>query len=73
MVAKFSFFKDKEIVRRQLKHLNWTGFNVFEQFPPEVVAKRMKLLPKMKKERAKGKRSWIAYDTMYVDGRPVRN
>ncbi|XP_052281151.1 uncharacterized protein LOC127878663 [Dreissena polymorpha] len=73
IIAKFSFFKDKEIVRRQWKHLNGTGFNVFEQFPPEVVAKRRKLLPKMKEERAKGKRSWIAYDTLYVDGRPVRD
>jgi hypothetical protein len=73
IIAKFSFFKDKEVVRRQWKHLDGTGFNVFEQFPPEVVAKRRKLLPKMKAERAKGKRSWIAYDTLYVDGRPVRD
>ncbi|KAH3801049.1 hypothetical protein DPMN_154693 [Dreissena polymorpha] len=64
---------DKEIVRRQWKHLNGTGFNVFEQFPPDVVAKRRKLLPKMKEEREKGKRSWIAYDTLYVNGRPVRD
>ncbi|KAH3702922.1 hypothetical protein DPMN_077950 [Dreissena polymorpha] len=59
--------------RRQIKHLAGTAFNVFEQFPPEVVSKRRKLLPKMKEARAKGKRSWIAYDTLNVDGRPVRD
>ncbi|KAH3869130.1 hypothetical protein DPMN_032290 [Dreissena polymorpha] len=42
-------------------------------FPPEVVAKRRKLLPEMKEEREKGKRSWIAYATLYVDRRPVRD
>ncbi|KAH3735825.1 hypothetical protein DPMN_042383 [Dreissena polymorpha] len=26
-----------------------------------------------KEERAKGKRSWIAYEALYVDGRPVRD
>ncbi|KAH3818240.1 hypothetical protein DPMN_119841 [Dreissena polymorpha] len=27
----------------------------------------------MKETRAKGKRSLIAYDTLYIDGRPVRD
>ena len=73
IVAKFAFFKDREAVRRQWKHLSGTGFNVFEQFPPEVVAKRRKLLPKMREARDQGKRAWIAFDTLYVDGRPVRD
>jgi hypothetical protein len=73
IVAKFAFFKDKESVRRQWKELSGTNYNVFEQFPPEVVAKRRKLLPKMKEARSNGKRSWISYDTLYVDGRPVRD
>ncbi|KAH3885721.1 hypothetical protein DPMN_009717 [Dreissena polymorpha] len=67
------FFKDRETVRRQWKHLSGTGFNVFEQFPPEVVAKRRKLLPKMREARDQGKRAWIAFDILYVDGRPVRD
>ncbi|KAH3706569.1 hypothetical protein DPMN_065956 [Dreissena polymorpha] len=69
----FTFFKDKEMARRQWKHVTGTALNVFEQFPSEVVFKRRKLLPNMKEARAKGKRSWIVYDTLYVDGRPVRD
>ncbi|KAH3862838.1 hypothetical protein DPMN_025813 [Dreissena polymorpha] len=59
-------------MRRQWKHINRTGFNVFTQFPPEVVVTCRKLITELKTERVKGKRSWIAYDTLYVDGRPVR-
>ncbi|XP_052268783.1 uncharacterized protein LOC127870167 [Dreissena polymorpha] len=73
LIAKFAFFKDKKSVRREWKQLTGTNCNVFEQFPPEVVAKRRKLLPKMKEARSNGKRSWISYDTLYVDGRPVRD
>ena len=73
IIAKFTVFKDIEMVRRQWKHLAGTAFNVFEQFPPEVVSKRRKMLPKMNEARAKGKRSWIVYDTLYVDGRPVHD
>lgn len=72
IVAKFTFFRDREYVRRQWKSLNGTNFNVFEQFPPEVVRKRKALVPKMKEERQKGNTSWIAYDTLYVNGKPVQ-
>lgn len=36
IVAKFTFFKDRELVRRQWPKLEGTGCHVFEQFPPEV-------------------------------------
>ncbi|XP_052233227.1 uncharacterized protein LOC127846089 [Dreissena polymorpha] len=73
IIIKFAFLKDKESVRREWKQLTGTNYNVWEQFPPEVVAKRRQLLPKMKEARSNGKRSWISYDTLYVDGRPVRD
>ena len=72
IVAKFTFFKDRETVRKQWKELNGTNFNVFEQFPPEVVNKRRKLVPRMKEARRQCKRSWIVYDTLYVDGKAVK-
>ncbi|XP_052812861.1 uncharacterized protein LOC128240302 [Mya arenaria] len=73
IVAKFTFFKDREVVRRQWKHLAGTGRQMYEQFPPEVLDKRRRLVPKMKDARKEGKRSWIVYDTLYVDGKPVRS
>lgn len=73
IVAKFTYFKDRELVRKQWKTLSGTRFNVFEQFPPEVVAKRKKLVPKMKEARRQGKKSWIVYDTLFVDGKAVKS
>ncbi|XP_052212302.1 uncharacterized protein LOC127831372 [Dreissena polymorpha] len=72
VVAKFVFFKDRELVRRQWPELKGTSFNVFEQFPPEVQEKRRRLIPKMKEAKREGKRAWLAYDTLFIDGHPVQ-
>ncbi|KAH3837548.1 hypothetical protein DPMN_110941 [Dreissena polymorpha] len=71
VVAKFPFFKNREVVRRQWPELKDTPYNVFEQFPPEIQKKRRRLVPKMKEAKRGGERAWIAYDTLYIDGRPV--
>ena len=71
IVAKFTYFKDREFVRKQWKELRDTAFHMFKQYPPEVIAKRRKLVPRMKAAREQGKSSWIAYDTLYVEGRPA--
>ncbi|XP_052258671.1 uncharacterized protein LOC127863292 [Dreissena polymorpha] len=63
IVAQFTFFRDRELVRKQWKHLTGTNFQMHEQFPPEVVEKRCKLVFHMKDARKEGKRAWIAYDT----------
>jgi hypothetical protein len=73
IVAKFSFFQDRELVRRQWKELRGTDFHMFEQFPKEVSDKRRKLVKDMKEARSSGKRAWIVYDTLYIDGKPVKN
>ncbi|XP_052784275.1 uncharacterized protein LOC128220063 [Mya arenaria] len=62
IVAKFTFFKDREMVRKSWKQL----------FPPDVIQKRRVLVPKMKEARRQGKRAYLAYDTLYVDGTAVR-
>ncbi|KAH3897116.1 hypothetical protein DPMN_021301 [Dreissena polymorpha] len=51
VVAKFAFFKDREVVRRQWPELKGTPYNVFEQFPPEIQEKRRRLVPKMKEAK----------------------
>ncbi|KAH3861454.1 hypothetical protein DPMN_024384 [Dreissena polymorpha] len=48
-------------------------FYVNEQLPPEVQARRARLFPKVKAAKREGKRAWISYDTLYVDGKPVRD
>jgi hypothetical protein len=44
-----------------------------EQFPPEIAARRKALIPTLKAAQKQGRKSWIAYDTLYVDGLPVRD
>ena len=69
IVAKFTYFKDREMVRRSSSELANTPFFVNEQFPKEVADKRKMLVPKMKLAIEKGSKAWISYDTLYVDGK----
>lgn len=71
IVAKFTLFKEREFVRKQWKHLQGTNFFMHEQFPKEVNDKRRLLLPKLKEAKRAGKRAWLSYDTLYVDGKRV--
>ena len=73
IVCKFSFFGDREQVRGSSKNLRGTPFYVTEQFPPEVAAKRRRLFRRVKEEKQAGKRAWVSYDTLYVDGRPIKD
>ena len=50
-----------------------TGYFVNEQFPKEISDRRRELLPKMHQAKRDGKTSWLSYDTLYIDGRPVRS
>lgn len=72
IVAKFSYFKDRESVRKEARNLKGSNYFVSEQFPPEIVAQRRELVPLMKRARADGKRAYINYNKLYVDGQEVR-
>ncbi|KAH3868348.1 hypothetical protein DPMN_031491 [Dreissena polymorpha] len=61
-----------EIVRKCWKELDGTVHRVFEQFPQDVIKKRRKLVPKMKEARRQGKRAYLVFDTLYIDGNAVR-
>ena len=73
IVCKFSFFGDREMVRGQSKNLRGTKFYVSEQFPPDIVAKRRELVKRMKEEKKAGKQAWVSYDTLYVNGKAVKD
>ena len=73
IVAKFSLYKDKEMVRRAKSKLRGTDHYIFEQFPKEIADKRRSLVPKMRKAIGDGKRAWISYDTHYINGRSFRD
>ena len=70
IVAKFTLFKDRECAKQQ--RINLKGFSVYEQFPREINDRRKALLPQLKAAKSNSHRAWISYDTLYIDGRPVR-
>lgn len=73
IVCKFNMFTDREMVRKLSHKLRGTNAYITEQFPPEVTAKRRVLVKRMKEEKAKGHSAWISYDTLYLNGNPVRD
>ncbi|KAK3107397.1 hypothetical protein FSP39_002575 [Pinctada imbricata] len=69
IVAKFSRFKDRELVRRQApKTLKGTGFYVQEQFPVEVEQRRKSLFPVMRDARRRHRKVKLVRDRLYIDG-----
>ncbi|XP_052793207.1 uncharacterized protein LOC128227051 [Mya arenaria] len=72
IVAKFSLYKERELVRREWKVLDGTGYFIHEQFPKEVIEKRKMLVPKLIEAKKEGKLAWISFDTLYIDGKPQR-
>ena len=73
IVAKFSTFKDREMIRRSRFNLKGTDHFIFEQYPKIIADRRKSLRPKLKKAIQDGKRAWISYDTLFVNGKPVRD
>jgi hypothetical protein len=73
IICKFASFKDRETVRKQGHCLKGTSFFVKEQYPTEVAEKRRKLVPQLRAARDEGKRAWLSYDTLYIDGKPVQH
>ena len=73
IVAKFLQFNDRETVRRARTNLKGTNCFINEQFPKDIADRRKQLYPKMRQAIRDGKRAWLSYDTLYIDGRPVRD
>ena len=70
IVAKFCNAKDRELVRKQIAQLHGTKYYISEQFPREIAARRKNLLPKLKAAKKDGKKAWLSYDALYIDGHP---
>ena len=73
IVYKCNLFADRELVRKRKFKLDKSTYYIHEQFPPEIVAKRRRLVPKLRDAKTEGKSAWISYDTLYVDGKPLKD
>lgn len=71
IITKFTRFPDKEEVRKLKSRLEGTHYFIHEQFPPEIVAQRRKLMPRLRAAKSDGKRAWISYNRLFIDGQPV--
>lgn len=70
IIAKFSFFKDREFVRRRApQKLKNTNIWVNEQFPPEIEERRKKLYPVLRLARQKHSHVRLVVDKLYIDGK----
>ena len=72
IVYKFNLFTHREQVRRKKFKLENSNYYIHEQFPSEVVAGRRRLVPKLRDAKKNGKTAWVSYDTLYIDGTPVK-
>ena len=68
IVAKFSRYKDREDVRKNASNLRGTNFSVFQQFPQSIDEQRRSLVPIMNDARRQGKKAYISYNRLYIDG-----
>ena len=68
IVAKFSFFKQREEIRRAAVNLKGSKAGVSRQFPPEINAIRKRYWPTLKQARQEGKRAKMVVDKLFIDG-----
>lgn len=72
IVAKFSFHKEREIVRSHSKNLKGTNFFVREQFPTEVIEARKKLYPAFQQAKKNNQRANLVVNKLYIDGKEFK-
>ena len=67
IVAKFVYYPDRERVRKSARELKGTQYGIGEQFPPEILDIRRKLVPIMKKAKEDGHDAYININKLYID------
>lgn len=72
IVAKFTFYKDKELVRKSAHLLRGKRFGINEQFPDEIEQRRRMLYPHLRHARRTGKRANLIKDRLYVGEQEIR-
>ena len=68
ILVAFTDNNDKNFVKSFRKHLENTQMFMHDQYPPDVVAYRKKLVPILKRAMDDGKKAYIKYNKLIVDG-----
>ena len=67
IVAKFSRFKDREMIRTNARFLKGTKIGIHEQFSKEINDKRKLLYPKFKRARENNQYAKLILDYLIID------
>lgn len=71
IVAKFTYFKDRERIRKSGRLLKGTQFGIQEQFPNEIEGRRKPLYPLLRQARQDQKKAAMVKDRLFVEGKEV--
>ena len=72
IVAKFSHFKDRELVRKNSSRLKGTKIGIHEQFGQETTDKRKVLMPRFKAAREQGQYAQLVIDSLIIENERYR-
>lgn len=70
IVAKFSRFPQREVVRKSAFKLKGANISIGEQFPKIIQERRKKLLPVMKEASDRQRKAVLIKDKLFIDGKP---
>ena len=71
IVVKLSAYKDKERVMKTAKDKKLRNVFINEDFSARVLAKRLDLLPEMRRARNSGKIAYLSFDKLIVKDKPA--
>ena len=72
VVAKFSFYQDKEFVWSKVKNLKGTGIGISHDYPKEIDKIHEKLYPVLKKAKQGKQSAFFKVDKLIINGQVYR-
>ena len=69
IIAKFSFYKNKELILSNARTLAGTVLGISQDFPREIVEIRRGLVRVLKDAKKEGRDAKLVYDKLYINGR----
>lgn len=72
IIAKFSFYKDKEFMWSFVKNLKGSGIGIANDFPKEIDEIQQKLYPVLKEAKKTGQKASFKVDKLVISGQIYR-
>ena len=68
IIAKFTYYKQREQVRMAAPKLKGLAFGINEQFPKDVMETRKQLIPLFREAKRKRQKAKLVMDKLYIEG-----